>query len=126
MKYDLNGKPWKSYGNTGTPITMNMGGWRITYHKDGEVQIPALFCERTLSNAVAVFNSLDSTTGFDAGTLTIDRIDTFGNLTDTYTMEGRYGVPHSVRSVRHSDTRRKKRAYVLEDTRRLRRTRRTS
>ena len=77
-------------------------------------------------NAVAVFNSLDSTTGFDAGTLTIDRIDTFGNLTDTYTMEGRYGVPHSVRSVRHSDTRRKKRAYVLEDTRRLRRTRRAS
>ena len=125
MKYDLNGKPWKSYGNTGTPITMNMGGWRITYHMDSEVKT-AFFCEATLMNAVAVFNSLDSTTGFDAGMLTIDRIDTFGNLTDTYTMEGRYGVPHRVRSVRHSDTRRKKRAYVLEDTRRLRRTRRAS
>ena len=125
MKYDLNGKPWKSYGNTGTPITMNMGGWRITYHMDGEIKT-ALFCEATLMNAVAVFNTLDSTTGFDAGTLTIDRIDTFGNLTDKYTMEGRYGVPHNVRSVRHSDTRRKKRAYVLEDTRRLRRTRRAS
>ena len=125
MKYALDGKPWKSYGNTGTPITMNMGGWRITYHMDSEVKT-AFFCEATLMNAVAVFNSLDGTTGFDAGTLTIDRIDTFGNLTDTYTMEGRYGVPHSVRSVRHSDTRRKKRAYVLEDTRRLRRTRRAS
>jgi hypothetical protein len=125
MKYDLNGKPWKSYGNTGTPITMNMGGWRITYHMDSEVKT-AFFCEATLMNAVAVFNSLDRTTGFDAGTLTIDRIDTFGNLTDTYTQEGRYGIPHSVRSVRHSDTRRKKRAYVLEDTRRLRRTRRAS
>ena len=125
MKYALDGKPWKSYGNTGTPITMNMGGWRITYHNHGEIKT-AFFCEATLLNAVAVFNSLDGTTGFDAGTLTIDRIDTFGNLTDTYTMEGRYGVPHSVRSVRHSDTRRKKRAYVLEDTRRLRRTRRAS
>ena len=118
MKYDLNGKPWKSYGNTGTPITMNMGGWRITYHMDSEVKT-AFFCEATLMNAVAVFNSLDSTTGFDAGMLTIDRIDTFGNLTDTYTMEGRYGVPHSVRSIHKMHQRRKNRAYV-------RRTRRAS
>ena len=121
MKYDLDGKPWKSYGNTGTPITMNMGGWRITYHKDGEVQIPALFCEATLMNAVAVFNSLDSTTGFDAGTLTIDRIDTFGNLTDTWTQEGRYGTPYPVMLMssfrenlntgRNHNTRRRTRAY---------------
>ena len=110
-KYDLNGTPWKSYGNTGTPITMNMGGWRITYHKDGEVQIPALFCEATLSNAVAVFNSLDSTTGFDAGMLTIDRIDTFGNLTDTFTQEGRYGIPHNVKSLSRIRYRRRTRAY---------------
>ena len=25
-KYDLDGKPWRSYGNTMTPITLNMGG----------------------------------------------------------------------------------------------------
>ena len=111
MKYDLNGKPWKSYGNTGTPITMNMGGWRIIYHKDGEIK-SSFFCEATLMNAVAVFNTLDSTTGFDAGMLTIDRIDTFGNLTDTYTMEGRYGVPHSVRSMRNTHKRRRTRAYT--------------
>ena len=110
-KYDLNGKPWKSYGNTGTPITMNMGGWRIIYHKDGEIK-SSFFCEATLMNAVAVFNSLDSTTGFDAGPLCIDRIDTFGNLTDTYTMEGRYGVPHNVRSINEAHARRKNRAYV--------------
>ena len=83
----------KTYGNTGTPITMDMGGWRITYHKRGEVKV-GFFKERTLSNAVAVFNSLDHTTGFNAGTLTIDRIDTFGNLTDTWLQEGRYGVPY--------------------------------
>ena len=83
----------KTYGNTGTPITMDMGGWRITYNKRGEVKVG--FCkERTLSNAVAVFNSLDHTTGFNAGTLPIDRIDTFGNLTDTWLQEGRYGVPY--------------------------------
>ena len=110
MKYDLDGKPWKSYGNTGTPITMNMGGWRITYHKDGEVKY-GHFCERTLSDAVHVFNSLDHTTGFNAGTLTIDRIDTFGNLTDTFTQEGRYGIPHNVKSLSRIRYRRRTRAY---------------
>ena len=94
-KYDLDGKPWKSYGNTGTPITMDMGGWRITYTQDGEIKV-GLFNEATLSDAVHVFNSLGHTTGFNAGTLTIDRIDTFGNLTDTWTQEGRYGTPYPV------------------------------
>ena len=76
-------------------LLVDQGGWRIAYHKDGEVKY-GLFKERTLSNAVAVFNSLDHTTGFDAGMLTIDRIDTFGNLTHTYTQDGRYGVPKRV------------------------------
>ena len=110
MKYDLDGKPWKSYGNTGTPITLNLGGWRITYTQDGEIKV-AHFNEATLSDAVHVFNSLDHTTGFDAGTLTIDRIDTFGNLTDTFTQEGRYGVPHNVRSLNNTHRRRARRAY---------------
>ena len=110
-KYDLDGKPWKSYGhNSGTPLTVDMGGWRITYTQDGEIKV-GLFNEATLSNAVAVFNSLDHTTGFDAGTLTIDRIDTFGNLTDTFTQEGRYGVPHNVRSLNNTHRRRARRAY---------------
>ena len=85
----------KTYGHGTSPITMDMGCWRITYHKAGEVKV-GLFKERTLSNAVAVFNSLDRTTGFNAGELTIDRIDTFGNLTDTFTQDGRYGVPRRV------------------------------
>ena len=116
-KYDLDGKPWKSYGNTGTPITMNMGGWRITYTQEGTIKV-GFFCERTLSDAVHVFNSLDHTTGFNAGTLTIDRIDTFGNLTDTFTQEGRYGVPHNVRSIHKTHARRKNRAYVRRNKRR--------
>ena len=76
-------------------LLVDMGGWRIAYHKLGEIKV-GFFKERTLSNAVAVFNSLDRTTGFDAGELTIDRIDTFGNLTHTYTQEGRYGTPRRV------------------------------
>ena len=101
----------KTYGNgTGTPITMDMGCWRITYHKDGEVK-HGMFVERTLSDAVHVFNSLDHTTGFNAGTLTIDRIDTFGNLTDTFTQEGRYGIPHNVKSLSRIRYRRRTRAY---------------
>ena len=89
-------KKLKSYGHGTSPITMDMGAWRITYNHPNKGIMVSLFNERTLMNAVAVFNSLDRTTGFDAGTLTIDRIDTFGNLTHTYTQEGRYGVPRRV------------------------------
>ena len=89
---------------------LSEGGWRITYHKDGEVK-HGMFVERTLSDAVHVFNSLDHTTGFNAGTLTIDRIDTFGNLTDTFTQEGRYGIPHNVKSLSRIRYRRRTRAY---------------
>ena len=95
-RYARDGKPWKSYGhNSGCPLTKDQGGWRITYHKHGEIKV-GMFVERTLSDAVHVFNSLGHTTGFNAGTLTIDRIDTFGNLTDTWTQEGRYGTPYPV------------------------------
>ena len=89
---------------------LSEGGWRITYHKDGEVK-HGMFVERTLSDAVHVFNSLDHTTGFNAGTLTIDRIDTFGNLTDTFTQEGRYGIPHNIKSLSRIRYRRRTRAY---------------
>ena len=116
-KYDLSSNPIKSYGNTGTPITMKMGGWRITYHQDGEIKA-GFFCEATLSDAVHVFNSLGHTTGFNAGTLTIDRIDTFGNLTDTFTQEGRYAVPHNVRSLNNTHGRRARRTNRRRYTKR--------
>ena len=44
----------------------------------------------TLMDAVAEFNLIKG--GFDTP-LRIERFDTFGNLTDTFTMDGRYGVP---------------------------------
>ena len=94
-----NMKKLKSYGNTGTPITMDMGGWRIVYAHPTTGLKRSFFKERTLMNAMAVFNSLDSTTGFAiAGDIIIDRIDTFGNLTDTWLMAGRYAVPQKIAS----------------------------
>ena len=44
----------------------------------------------TVMDAVAEFNLIKG--GFDTP-LRIERFDTFGNLTDTFTMDGRYGVP---------------------------------
>ena len=46
-RYDLNDQPWKSFGhNSGCPITVDMGGWRITYTQDGEIKV-GLFNEAT-------------------------------------------------------------------------------
>ena len=45
--------------------------------------------------AVAVFNTLDRTSGFDTD-LTIERVGTYGDVTNTWGMEGRYGVPKEV------------------------------
>ena len=83
----------QSYGNTGTPITMDMGGFYIYYRE------PILGGNRqsfhktdTMLNAVAEFNTLERTSGFDTP-LRIERFDTFGNHTHTWTMDGRYDVP---------------------------------
>ena len=85
----------QSYGNTGTPITMDMGGFKIFYRE------PILGGNRssfhktsTMLQAVAEFNLLESTSGFDTP-LRIERFDTFGNHSDTWTMDGRYSVPRS-------------------------------
>ena len=44
----------------------------------------------TVMDAVAEFNLIKG--GFDTP-LRIERFDVFGNLTHTFTMDGRYGVP---------------------------------
>ena len=81
-----------SYGNTGTPVTMNMGGFKIQYrapHCGGNRVF--LSCRTaTVLDAVAEFNLIKG--GFDTP-LRIERFDTFGNLTHTFTMDGRYDVP---------------------------------
>ena len=85
----------QSYGNTGTPITMDMGGFKIYYRE------PILGGNRssfhktsTMLQAVAEFNTLETTSGFDTP-LRIERHDIFGNHTDTWTMDGRYDVPRA-------------------------------
>ena len=83
----------QSYGNTGTPITMDMGGFYIYYREPicgGNRQ--SFHKTSTMLQAVAEFNTLETTSGFDTP-LRIERFDIFGNHTDTWTMDGRYDVP---------------------------------
>ena len=85
----------QSYGNTGTPITMDMGGFKIYYREPilgGNRQ--SFHKTSTMLQAVAEFNTLETTSGFDTP-LRIERHDIFGNHTDTWTMDGRYDVPRA-------------------------------
>ena len=86
----------KSYGNTGTPITMDMGGFHIFYREPicGGSRTSFLK-ESTLISAMAVFNAMESTSGFDTP-ITVERRDVFGNMTHRWNMDGRYGVPRLV------------------------------
>ena len=96
----------KSYGNTGTPITMDMGGFEILYREPicgGNRR--SFHKTDTMLNAVAEFNTLEHTSMSDgkpfATPLTIERLDVFGNMTHRWNMDGRYAVP---RLVGGSDT----------------------
>ena len=56
----------QSYGNTGTPITMDMGGFYIYYREPicgGNRQ--SFHKTSTMLQAVAEFNTLETTSGFD-------------------------------------------------------------
>jgi len=86
----------KSYGNTGTPITMDMGGFNIQYREPHCGGNRASFHKTdTMLNAVAEFNTLERTSGFDTP-LRIERMDIFGNKTHVWTMDGRYSVPRLI------------------------------
>ena len=85
-----------SYGNTGTPITMDMGGFHIQYREPINGGNRASFHKTsTMLNAVAEFNTLERTSGFDTP-LRIERHDIFGNKTHVWPMDGRYAVPHLI------------------------------
>ena len=73
---------------------LSESGWRIHYTKDGSSDV-AFLVERTLLDAGAVFNTLGRTSGCDTD-LTIERVGTYGDVTNTWVMEGRYGVPKEV------------------------------
>ena len=61
-----------------------LGGNRVAIHKTD-----------TMLNAVAEFNTLERTSGFDTP-LTIERIGMDGKRTHRWNMDGRYGVPRHV------------------------------
>jgi hypothetical protein len=72
---------------------MDMGCFKIFYREPilgGNRS--GIFKTSTMLQAVAEFNLLERTSGFDTP-LRIERIDTFGNHTDTWLMDGRYDVP---------------------------------
>ena len=73
---------------------LSESGWRIHYTKNGSSDV-AFLVERTLLDAVAVFNTLGRTSGFDTD-LTIERVGTYGDVTNTWVMKGRYGVPKEI------------------------------
>ena len=101
----------KSYGNTGTPITMDMGGFNIQYRDPHCGGNRASFHKTdTMLNAVAEFNTLERTSGFDTP-LRIERMDIFGNKTHTWTMDGRYSVPRLIQSAEDDYRRSERRRY---------------
>ena len=101
----------KSYGNTGTPITMDMGGFNIQYREPHCGGNRASFHKTdTMLNAVAEFNTLERTSGFDTP-LRIERMDIFGNKTHTWTMDGRYSVPRLIQSAEDDYRRSERRRY---------------
>jgi len=76
----------------------DQGGWRITYAHPNKGLTRSFLKERTLLSAMAVFNSLDSTSSFDIiGDILIDRLGIDGIVTNTFIMAGRYGVPKEIR-----------------------------
>ena len=86
-KYDLKGKKWKSWGNgSGTPITMDQGGFYCYYRNNLGGARVAFF---KVSDHIEAHNSVLNMYGgdIDESPLKVERIDTFGNHTHTYYSE---------------------------------------
>ena len=94
----------KSYGNTGTPITMDLGIFKVFYREPncGGNRI-YLAKVATLMDAVASFNLHKG--GFNTP-LTVERIDMTGEMSHRWNLDGRYSVP---RLVGGSSTERRRR-----------------
>ena len=77
-------------------LLIDRGGWHIDYREPILGGHRASFHKTdTLSNAVAEFNTLERTSGFDTP-LRITRVDTLGDKTHVYTQDGRYSVPRLI------------------------------
>jgi hypothetical protein len=93
-------------------LLVDQGGWHIDYREPILGGHRASFHKvATLSQAVAEFNTLERTSGFDTP-LRITRVDTLGDKTHVYTQDGRYSVPVLVGGT-HMDSyeRRERRRY---------------
>ena len=78
-------------------LLTDKGGWWIAYAHPDKGLTRSFLKEKTLMSAMAVFNSLDSTTGFKIiGDIIVDRFNIDGALTDTFVMAGRYGTPQRI------------------------------
>ena len=82
------------YGNTGTPVTMDMGMFKVFYREPNcggnrlyQVKVG------TLMDAVASFNLHMG--GFDTP-LSVERIDMSGEMSHRWNLDGRYAVPRLV------------------------------
>ena len=82
------------YGNTGTPVTMDMGMFKVSYREPNcggnrlyQVKVG------TLMDAVASFNLHMG--GFDTP-LSVEHIDMTGEMTHRWNLDGRYAVPRLV------------------------------
>ena len=74
-------------------LLVDQGGWHIEYREPILGGHRASFHKTdTLSNAVAEFNTLERTSGFDTP-LRITRVGTLGEKTHVFTQQGRYDVP---------------------------------
>jgi len=79
----------QSYGNTGTPITMDMGGFRIQYRNIAGSNRVAFFKVADHNEARQEFNAMIGKY-VDETPLRIERHDTFGNHTHTWTCDNNW------------------------------------
>ena len=79
----------QSYGNTGTPITMDMGGFRIQYRNALGGNREAFFKTSDHNEARQEFNAILGG-DLDETPLRIERFDIFGNHTHTWTCDNNW------------------------------------
>ena len=81
----------QSYGNTGTPITMDMGGFRIQYRNALGGNRESFFQTSDHNEARQEFNQyVVGRESIDETPLRIERFDIFGNHTDTWTCDNNW------------------------------------
>ena len=85
-KYDLSGSIVRTYGNTGTPITMDMGGFYVYYRNNLGGARKAF--QKVADHNEAINETLNMHGGqIDISPVRVERHDIFGNHTHTWTSD---------------------------------------